>query len=890
MTVPDHESYDVHVISHTHWDREWYLPLGRFRQRLVALIDELLDRGDDVPRFLLDGQAVVLEDYLDVRPERAAELGAALRSGRLEAGPWLVLADELLPGHESLVRNLLAGRRVLRSLRADAPAVLYCPDSFGHPAALPVLARGFGFDVTIVWRGYGSARWPTGDAARWRAADGSEVVLYHLPRSGYEYGANLPADEQGAASRWQIMRLELAPRARLGLLLVQNGADHHALQLQRDAAVRTLARVATPDRVRDAGLGDFAAEVAARARIAALPTVTGELRDSYGYTWTLQGTFAARAHQKRGNAHVERLLVRDAEPWSAIAGVTQRRSRRRLLDAAWRSLLLCHPHDTLCGCSIDEVARAMDVRLEDADAQGRGVRLDALLDVIGHDPVAARTEPESWRAVLLVRNRAARSRGGVAEVELSVPLRHIPVGPGSGTPSGDVRSPRSVSLDGGAVPMQILSRGRRDSRVESLRHYPRNELVERIRAVAWVEPLDGYGTRAHTIDTRAGAPRPPAHPVLVSGSSMQNAHLRVELDGSHVQLTDLETKRRIDRLVWFEDIADAGDLYTHSPIGVVAPPPVLVRSKVAHAGPLRGTLELHWRVPVAAALSPDRRSVRGRRAPLPIVVRITLDAGARFVRIDVRGENAATDHRLRILLGTGVAAGDVVADAAFGPVGRTPIVVSDDDRAVETPPPTAPLHRYVTRVRGDTGTTVYSDGLAEYETCDDGSVAITLVRAVGALSRNDLPERPGHAGWPTPTPGAQCIGQFAGGFAILPHGARDDVTIDLIERTADDVLLPLAGGTLRSALAIPVPTRGIELVGMGLAFSTAKESDDGTSIALRAVNLLERPVEGAWQLGFDVHEASLARLDETVLSPLSVDGRAIRFVAPPRGVVTVLVR
>src|SRR5262245_53917587 len=136
---------NVHVIPHTHWDREWYLPAGRFRQLLVALVDELLD--DPPPAgesFLLDGQAIAIADYLAVKPERRRELSTLLKEGRLEAGPWFVLADELIPSGEALARNLLVGRAVLRELGAEAPPVLYCPDSFGHPAALPELARGFG--------------------------------------------------------------------------------------------------------------------------------------------------------------------------------------------------------------------------------------------------------------------------------------------------------------------------------------------------------------------------------------------------------------------------------------------------------------------------------------------------------------------------------------------------------------------------------------------------------------------------------------------------------------------------------------------------------------------------------------------------------------------------
>jgi len=169
---------DVHVVSHTHWDREWYQPMERFRQRLVALVDELLDDPPGVDEsFLLDGQAIIIEDYLDVRPERAGELRRLLKDGRLEAGPWYVLADELIPSGEALVRNLFAGRRLLERFDAKSPPVLYCPDSFGHPAALPSIATGFGLPVVILWRGYGGPRWPTGDSARWSAPNGDGVVL-----------------------------------------------------------------------------------------------------------------------------------------------------------------------------------------------------------------------------------------------------------------------------------------------------------------------------------------------------------------------------------------------------------------------------------------------------------------------------------------------------------------------------------------------------------------------------------------------------------------------------------------------------------------------------------------------------------------------------------------
>jgi alpha-mannosidase len=216
--------------------------------------------------------------------------------------------------------------------------------------------------------------------------------------------------------------------------------------------------------------------------------------------------------------------------------------------------------------------------------------------------------------------------------------------------------------------------------------------------------------------------------------------------------------------------------------------------------------------------------------------------------------------------------------------------VSDPAPGAEIPPPTAPLHRYVSVFNEQQGFTVFSDGLAEYEHRDD-TILITLVRGVGELSRNDIPERPGHAGWPTPTPGAQCLGPFAGEFALMLHGPRTVEMLDAIERAADDVLLPITGTTLRSAVDIDYSkVDGIELVGVGLAFSAAKESEDGEWLVLRCVNVSDEQVQGGWRVPFTLKEAKVARLDETVVSDLAVRWREVVFVAGPRAVVTVLVR
>ena len=910
MTVPRNPSsaLDAHLVTHTHWDREWYQPAARFRQRLVALIDELLADEADQRTFLLDGQAIVLDDYLAVRPERRAELADRLRGGRIEAGPWYVLADELIPGGEALVRNLLAGRRVLRGLRASSPQVLYCPDSFGHPAALPTLAAGFGLPVIILWRGYGSTRWPKGDIARWRAPDGSAALLYHLPRAGYEFASSLPADPAAAAERWRTMRAELAPRSVVGVVLLPNGSDHHARQERLGEATDALKLAAAPDRIVVSSLSAFASALRGASAEWPLPIIDGELRDSYGYAWTLQGTFATRAHQKRANAHAERLLVRDAEPWSAIAWARGGFSRRHLVEAAWTTLLACHPHDTLCGCSIDAVARAMDARLENAFAEGIGIRDDSLADIVGHDPVRARTARAQWREVVLVRNPAPRRRGGVAELEIRRFLSDVPVGLGSAhaPPPPRLRLP-PPELDGGRVPLQVLDRSIANDRVESPRHYPDNDLVEVTRVVAWMPPIAGYGTAAFDLDALPADPVAPPFAVRATGNALDNGELSVAIDDAgNVAISSARLGSRVAGVLRFEDVPDVGDLYTHAPGAHGVTHAAFLGAHVVQRGPLRGTIEGRWRVriPPSSTVEPERVALTGYATPpvavpaighsplvaLELAVRLTLDAGANTVGIHISGDNSARDHRLRVVFSVGVRDAEVWADAAFGSVARAPLDVPAAERAMELPTASAPLHRYVSLYAGDRGATLFSDGLAEYEASADGAIAVTLVRAVGELSRHNLPERPGHAGWPVPTPLAQCLGPFEGSFALMLHGGRTPETIHAIESAADDVLVPLTGTTIRSALALPPPSQGIELLGDGLAFGTIKESEDGSSLVLRCVNLLDTPVHARWRLGSAVHDARLARLDETPIDALRTDGADVPFTAPPRAVVTILVR
>src|ERR1700753_2568313 len=186
------------VVPHTHWDREWYRPFEHFRLMLGSVVDEVLEtleRDAKFESFTLDGQAIVLEDYVAVRPENELRLRALIAAGRIEIGPSYVLPDEFLVGGEALVRNLLIGRAVCERFGGRASAAGYLPDSFGHPLQLPQILAGFGLDTMLFSRGLGDEIDEIGIAFNWVAPDGSAVRALQLLGDYSNFAAIRDADD-----------------------------------------------------------------------------------------------------------------------------------------------------------------------------------------------------------------------------------------------------------------------------------------------------------------------------------------------------------------------------------------------------------------------------------------------------------------------------------------------------------------------------------------------------------------------------------------------------------------------------------------------------------------------------------------------------------------------
>jgi len=337
----------VYVVPHTHWDREWYEPFETFRAQLVALWDELLALTESDPdfRFLMDGQTIVIDDYLEIRPEARARLERAVRSGQIQVGPWYTLPDEFLVSGETLVRDLQRGI-ALADMHGGSMRVGYLPDSFGHAAQMPQIYRQLGFEHAAVWRGVPLAIDRV--AFIWEAPDGSEILTAYMGNS-YSHGVDLPTEPAALAVRIASALKAIEPFQPVADVLLMNGNDHVLPQRQLSAAVKEVSTRLDGTRVRLARLDDYLAVLPEGP----WPHWRGELRSSARAN-VLMGTLSVRVADKQRYAQATRTLERLAEPAAALSGLEQTAS----LDRAWTLILQNASHDTACGSGIDAVGEA----------------------------------------------------------------------------------------------------------------------------------------------------------------------------------------------------------------------------------------------------------------------------------------------------------------------------------------------------------------------------------------------------------------------------------------------------------------------------------------------------------------------------------------------------
>jgi mannosylglycerate hydrolase len=879
----------LYFVVHTHWDREWYQPFQRMRSRLLTMTDHMLAMLEDgaLPCFHFDGQTIVLEDYLEIRPENARRISKLVKAGKLQIGPWYLLADSFIPSGEALIRNLEIGAKLARRFGKSAE-IGYLPDQFGQSAQVPQILAGFGLKAAVVFRGVRTEI--RRNRFVWEGLDGTGIAAIFLP-FGYSNGASLPADSVEAL----VTRTnEIAERERQfaagAPILVMNGNDHAepdrvVFARLKEARARGLLKfeIGTLD-----NYAKLLAKLLAELPPDGTPRYRGELRSPARSNLT-PGVTSARAWIKQRDFENSYLLEKLADPIAALAGRSPGGADPNLtamLDEAWRIAIQNHPHDSICGCSIDQVHQDMRYRFDQAAMIGAIALRRATSAILASRGGAA--------AMAVFNPTLARVALVTGEAEIADPDAHYVV-----VGSGDRRIAAAIAVSRRARPFDIELKagdfrglmtgtqvmGQHVNGFELRRVDPNRFELDLLMARSPSEDFDAPGFRREILavpdaaalkihatsaararvafvdDAIAQAgfslyrlerdePASVAPSAASDSQSVENEYYRLEASARGLTIQDLKSGRSLE--LYLEDDGDRGDEYNFDPVADSPPiaAPESIAARVLERGAVRSRLGLSLVYRLPAALASNRQSRAAETVEVRVELVATIYAGLDRIDFEATVDNRARDHRLRAALSTPVAANESVSDTNFGVV-RRPLDPTEPAGVTEDVYAQAP-HRTFTAVESpELSVALMSRGIYETEVRRDArgaTILLTLLRCVGWLSRGDLKMRRGDAGPEMETPDAQEIRSHRFEFALTTaHGA--DARTELVERSQSYAFPP----RMFAARA------GLDLADLQLCacdnprivFSTARAGRRAGSYIVRVFSASEAPETARLSFGTD---------------------------------------
>ena len=907
----------LHVVSHSHWDREWRQPFEFFQPYLVKCLDQLFEIFENDPNykaFLLDGQTAMLEDYLEVRPERAEDVRRWLKEGRLFTGPWYSLVDNNLIAGESIIRNLLYGMRIAES-RGATMREGYLISSFGHCGQMPQIFSGFGITSIIFSRGI--SQWQTKSEMIWESPDGSQALGFHLPdrytksnwfylvhRPGcvgrdamdwsYRWAADCPMHACDAASAdhywWRTREVflrdkglwvkcveELIEKALsvsvVPILLGMDGVDHLFPHRAVPEIIRTANEHFGREVVVHSTLPAYIADVRAyvKKRGIKLQTFKGEMRRPIkvpGFNQLLPGTISSRINMKLLNHAAETALIRLAEPICALASMHGSEYPKPFVDKAWKMLMVNHAHDGICGTSVDAVHDAMAERYAQARNLSDFIAYEAMKDIVLKIDTSRLEERE---IALTVFNTAGFRRSRVVRAVIDLPYSWKP----AGLQIRDVK--------GRPVPFVLKSKQKQEREILADHEAQLGFLCLRVEADFLAEDLPAFGYKTYIV--KPGAWLNLTIPDkccsfesarMTAPAEIENEFLRVkaEADGS-LTLTDKKTGRVYSGLNVFVSSGDVGDSTTYTPPmndSIIYSTSAAGVVEIIEQGPLSASLRITRRMTLPARCEPREKNVELVETAQPFKARrstdmveetivsiVTLECSARRADIKTVVENNARDHRLRVIFPSGATkAKSWLADAPFD-------VVERDIHLPETPDWTEPLPETqaasswfaVSDEKG--GLAILTKGIPEAACLDDKphTLALTLLRGTRRSIGEDYSLE-----------GSQCLGRLEFHYAIQPI-AGDWKKHGLV-RAAADFMTPIRAilsasqrkGSLTNASDyLLLDVKPASAAG-NLGVSCIKKSEDGKSVIIRLWNPTREKIQVKLNLKGQKGETLAVQSDE----------------------------
>ncbi|MCR8641131.1 alpha-mannosidase [Paenibacillus sp. N1-5-1-14] len=890
------------------------MPYEKHHVRLVKVMDSLLQKLEEDPEyrtFYLDGQTIILDDYLQVRPEKKDQLTKFIHEGRIIIGPWYILQDAFLTSSEANVRNMLVGHQDAKPYETISK-IGYFPDTFGIYGQAPQLMKQSGINNAFFGRGVK----PTGfnntvsdgdfessfSELEWVGPDGSKV-LGILFANWYSNGNEVPVDPEEAKIFWDKKLEDAEKYASTNELLYMNGCDHQPIQLDLPEAIR-VARELYPDTEFIHSTFESYLESLDEAMDRELSEVHGELRSQRTDGWgTLVNTASARVYLKQMNQRGQVMLEKVAEPLSTYASFLGQEYPHHLLKYAWKTLMQNHPHDSICGCSVDEVHREMVTRFDKSRDVAEVITEDSLEAIASHIDTSCFMQYVEDSHPFTVWNTTGHERSGTVTVVLDIKRQYfrdeMPFGEMKALIKGIELGNRTVvDSVGQEINCTVTDLGLRfdyDLPDDKFRQ-PYFARTVQVELEAGAVPANGHKVFAlvHASEVKAAAKLAGQTSLIQDTKTMENDHLHVtvEANGS-VTLKDKASGQTYSGLCMYEDSGDIGNEYMYrQPNGEMALTTEHLTAEVTVAmdTPYEASLRIvhEWELPKSAedllaeeqndlVWFTSRKSVRSdEMVKVTLTTTITLEKNSRGLKVQSASDNQVSDHRLRMLFPTDINSSNHQADSVFE------VVTRDNTPSAEWINPSYCHHQQAfVSVKDETnGITVANKGLCEYEVLRDGrnTIAVTLLRAVGELGD-----------WGVfPTPEAQCLGHATAEMMIIPHGVN---TPEQSYADAYQYQIPwmTKQTKLQKGTLAPVH-QWLKWEGTGVELSAVKRNEETNDVVVRWFNVTKENSAVTFEPKFNYEGAHFSTILEERLDEVTATDQVINVGVGPAEIKTLVLK
>jgi len=780
------KNHEMYVISHSHWDREWRYSFAETRLKLVEMMDcllELLDTNPDYKHYHLDGQTILLEDYLEIRPEMKDKLKKYIMENRILVGPWYTLPDEFLVRGESLVRNLLLGHKVALKF-GKVMKVGYTPTSCGQISQLPQIYAGFGIDSILFYRGLNpdDARaefiWEGADDTRalafhfytWGRANFSSLILvpvlfdgwtantlndvkghFHLQDQPYPYVNDLNKPpvifhRNQLGPKLKQVKEDALKYATTRHLLYMDGCDNGAPHSLTTRIIEEANKLAGDDKYIHSTLPEYVEKV--KKTVSGLEVLKGEMRrqGKERANAVYSGVLSARMYLKQMNARAENNLAGRAEPWAVIAWLFGEKYPAGILERAWKYLLANHTHDSMEGVSIDRVHADMEYRFCQCDEMSLGILRRSLNKIAHSFPINKKPE-----IGLTVFNSLPTQRSGLVSTVLSFP---------------ENKKVKSFSIYDSDQELffEIAAHEKKSLLVEQLEINTSVFPADRFTINFFARDIPALGYKVFRVIPHQKSNLSESSGLNIEPHILENEYLRVKINtNGSLNIKEKQTGRSYSNMHFFEDGGEAGDSLWHQPPekdSIITSLKNKSLISLEHTGPFSITYKVEVKMKLPSAIVAAGKKRGSASEIITVSSWITLARGAKRLDIVTRLKNSIKDHRLRVLFPSGINAEFSWAGGQFDVLKR-PVKSVYKDGYAEPKVVTHPQYSFVDISDGKSGIAILSKGLTEYEVIDNSkrTIALTLIRSFEKICGTPSRENTG----------GQCLREFEFRYSIYPH-------------------------------------------------------------------------------------------------------------------------